>query len=35
LIEWFNMRLGRATRGKLRIPDGKVGERFVVMFGYP
>jgi hypothetical protein len=27
------MRSGRATRGKWRIPDGKVGERSVVMFG--
>jgi hypothetical protein len=24
-----------ATRGKWRIPDGKVGERFIVMFGAP
>jgi hypothetical protein len=23
-----NMRLGKATRGKRRIPDGKVGERW-------
>jgi hypothetical protein len=29
---WFNMRPGRATRRKWRIPDGKVGERYVVMF---
>jgi hypothetical protein len=28
-----NMRLGGAIRGKWRIPDGKAGERFVVMFG--
>jgi hypothetical protein len=27
------MRSGRAIRGKWRIPDGKVEERFVVMFG--
>jgi hypothetical protein len=33
LIEWFNMRPGRATRGKWRIPDGKVREKSVVMFG--
>jgi uncharacterized protein YndB with AHSA1/START domain len=26
------MRLGGANRGKWRIHDGKVGERFVVMF---
>jgi hypothetical protein len=32
---WHNVRLGGATRGKWRIPDGKVGERFVVMFGAP
>jgi hypothetical protein len=30
-----NMRPGGATRGKWRIPDGKVGERSVVMFGAP
>jgi hypothetical protein len=28
-----NLRLGGAIRGKWRIPDGKVGERSVVMFG--
>jgi hypothetical protein len=27
------MRSGNATRGKWRISDGKVGERFVFMFG--
>jgi hypothetical protein len=27
------MRPGRATREKWRIPDGKVGERSVVVFG--
>jgi hypothetical protein len=27
------MRPGRAIRGKWRIPDGKVSERYVVMFG--
>jgi hypothetical protein len=27
------MRPGGATRGKWRIPDRKVGERYVVMFG--
>jgi hypothetical protein len=26
------MRPGRATKGKWRIPDGKVGERSIVMF---
>jgi hypothetical protein len=31
----FNMRPNRATRGKWRIPDGKVRERFVFMFGAP
>jgi hypothetical protein len=30
-----NMRLGGATRGKWRISDGKVRERFVVMFRTP
>jgi hypothetical protein len=30
-----NMRPGGATRGKWRIPDGKDGERSVVMFGAP
>jgi hypothetical protein len=29
------MRLGVATRRKWRIPDGKVGERFVYIFGAP
>jgi hypothetical protein len=29
------MRPGGATRGKWRIPDGKVGERYVFMFGAP
>jgi hypothetical protein len=29
---WFNMRLGGATRGMWRIPDGKVREGSVVMF---
>jgi hypothetical protein len=29
---WHNVRPGGATRGKWRIPDGKVGERSVVMF---
>jgi hypothetical protein len=33
LIEWFNMRLSGQTRGIWRIPDGKVGERSVFMFG--
>jgi hypothetical protein len=32
---WHNVRLGGATRGKWRIPNGKVGERFVVIFGAP
>jgi hypothetical protein len=27
------MRSGEATRAKWRISDGKVGERFVFMFG--
>jgi hypothetical protein len=27
------MRLGGATREKWRILDGKIGERYVVMFG--
>jgi hypothetical protein len=27
------MRSGAAIRGKWRIPDGKVGQRSVVMFG--
>jgi hypothetical protein len=27
------MRPGATTRGKWRIPDGKVGERSIVMFG--
>jgi hypothetical protein len=31
----FNMRSGEPTRRKWRIPDGKVGERYVVMFGAP
>jgi hypothetical protein len=29
------MRPDRTTRGKWRIPNGKVGERSVVMFGVP
>jgi hypothetical protein len=29
------MRSGGATKGKWRIPDGKVGERSVAMFGAP
>jgi hypothetical protein len=29
------MRPGRAIRGKWRIPDGKVRDRSVVMFGDP
>jgi hypothetical protein len=29
---WFNMGPSGATREKWRIPDGKVGKRFVVMF---
>jgi hypothetical protein len=29
------MRPGRAIREKWRIPDGKVEEKFVVMFGAP
>jgi hypothetical protein len=29
---WFNMRTDEAVRGQWRIPDGKVGERSVVMF---
>jgi hypothetical protein len=32
---WHNVRLGGATIGKWRIPDGKVGERYVVIFGAP
>jgi hypothetical protein len=32
---WFNMRPGGATRGKWSIPDGKVRERSVIMFGAP
>jgi hypothetical protein len=32
---WFNMRLGGATWGKWRIPDGKVEERSVAMFRAP
>jgi hypothetical protein len=35
LIGWVNMRLGGATRGKWIIPDGKVRERSVEMFGAP
>jgi hypothetical protein len=27
------MRLGGTIRGKWRIPDGKVGKRYVIMFG--
>jgi hypothetical protein len=30
---WHNMRPGGATRGKWRIPDVKVGEWSVFMFG--
>jgi hypothetical protein len=29
---WHELRPGRATRGKSRIPDGKVGEWIVFMF---
>jgi hypothetical protein len=29
------MRPNRATRGKWRIPDGKVGERYGVILGAP
>jgi hypothetical protein len=32
---WFNMRPGGATKGKWSIPDGKVRERSVIMFGAP
>jgi hypothetical protein len=28
-----NIRPGGTTRGKWRIPDGKVEEKYVVMFG--
>jgi hypothetical protein len=30
---WHNIRLGRVTRGKWRIPDGKVDEWSVFVFG--
>jgi hypothetical protein len=29
---WHKLRPGGATRGKRRIPNGKVGEKSVVMF---
>jgi hypothetical protein len=32
---WFDMRPGGPTRGKWRIPDGKVGERFVIIYEAP
>jgi hypothetical protein len=32
---WHNMRPGKATREKWRIPYEKVGEWFVFMFGSP
>jgi hypothetical protein len=32
---WHNLRLGRPTREKWRISDGKVGEWSVFMFGAP
>jgi hypothetical protein len=38
-VKWLdcgtNLRLGGATRGKWRILDGNVEERFVVMFRAP
>jgi hypothetical protein len=30
---WHNLRPGEEIRGKWRMPDGKVGERSIVMFG--
>jgi hypothetical protein len=30
---WHKLRPGRATKEKWRIPDGKVRERSVIMFG--
>jgi hypothetical protein len=35
MIEWFNMRSGRAIRGKGKILDGKEGEWPDLKFGAP